>query len=180
MAFIMTQKFFKPFFILTLSLTAAYFFTGCQNTAQPPATPIATIDAAETKLIEAYLEAIDLVYNTAPEMNENLKYLAIDTSTLINLNELDHSKLLEGLTRYNVEILDCSFEALNEQGYLKDALFENGLFLKIEDTLPANNQIQIIPSKWRSTTYAAGLSKVILTLQDNTWTVTSPGIPWLQ
>lgn len=176
----MNQKLLKVFFTLILSMSVPILFIGCQNSSSASSTISPAINIAETQLVEAYLEAIDLVYNTSPELNNNLKYLAIDTSVLINLDEEGRTLLLEGLKNYNVEVLDCSFEELGEQGYLKDALFENGLFLKIEDTPVTNNQIQISPSKWRSTTYAAGLSKIILTLQDNTWTLTESGIPWLQ
>lgn len=178
----MIQKLLKFILVPILCFSTSILIVGCQSSAtsssSSPNTPIA--NATETKLVDAYLKAIDLVLNTSPELNNALKYLAIDTSVLINLDATSRSQLLEVLEQYNVEVLDCSFEALGEQGYLKDALFENGLFLKIEDTPVSNNQIQIIPSKWRSTTYAAGLSKVILTLQDNIWTVTEEGIPWLQ
>lgn len=173
----MYRNLFKMFIILLL--TMSYFLTGCQKPSSTSTTP--TINISDTAIVEGYLSVIDLVFNIAPEMNTDLKYLAIDTDALTNLNEDDCTKFLDGLKIYNLEVLNASFEDLQKQGYIHDTVFENGLFLKIEDTPFANNQIQIIPSKWHTTTYAAGLSKVILTLNsDNTWCITDSGIPWRQ
>ncbi len=164
---------------IILSFTLSLFLSGCQNTSGPATAP--AINLSETAIVDGYLSAIDLVFNTSPEMNKGLKYLAIDTSTLTNLNEVERTNLIEGLNTYNLEILNASFEELQQQGLVSDTVFENGIFLKIEDAPFVNGQIQITPSKWHSTTYAAGLSKVILTLNaNNTWDITDSGIAWKQ
>ncbi|WP_054740841.1 hypothetical protein [Cellulosilyticum ruminicola] len=174
----MHTKLFKVFINL-LIFTMCIFLTGCHNS--PVTNSTSNINLSETDLVAGYLSAIDLVFNTSPEMNQDIKYLAIDTKALTNLNQEDCIKLLEELKTYHFEIIDASFEDLQNQGYINDAVFENGLFLKIEDTPFSNNQIQIMPSKWHSTTYAAGLSKVILTLNDEqNWNISDVGIPWKQ
>lgn len=179
----MIQKLSKLFFTFIFCLTISILLIGCQNSSESSTLTnvTSTIDVTKTNLVDAYLEAIDLIYHTSPELNEPIKYLAIDTSVLLHLDEESRTNLLTGLSDYGVNVLDSSFEDLNTQGYLKDGYFEEGLFLKLEDSPITNNQITLVPSKWRSTTYAAGLSKVILTLQDeDTWVITDSGIPWRQ
>lgn len=61
-----------------------------------------------------------------------IKYIAIETQTLENATVSDKKAVLEHFKKYNVEIMDESFETLKSKGMVKDLNSLEGLLLRIE------------------------------------------------
>lgn len=129
--------------------------------------------------IGAYTTVIDKLFNEDTAMNDSIKYVAIDTSSLSNLNEASKKELLKQLEKYATVVLDMTFEDLQTKGYIKDLFFTEGIFFKIEDSLIKNNSIEMNASKWRSGLGAIGYENLIVKYSGSVWEITYTGNAWI-
>ena len=174
----------KPFLIFSLIavLIVGGLWLYCmpslgKDTPKPTSTPSSTLTKGTT-LEEALVAAIDEVMAQNPGFNDNARYLGIDTSMLTSLEEEGKAALLTALEKYNLTILDAPFEKLQQEGYIKDLIFTEGLFLQIEEEVVSENEIILYPSKWRSTTLHIGCSQMVLTQSDSGWHLSAIGNWW--
>jgi len=129
--------------------------------------------------VEAYTTVIDKLYKEDSGLNGDIKYLAIDTSLMVNLNDKTKVKLLKHLEKYGFTVLDMSFEDLQKTGYIKNLQFEEGILFQIEDEPMENNRIKMKASKWRSGKGAIGYNHLILNYKDGKWEISGLNEMWI-
>lgn len=173
----------KPFlifsFIAVLIVGALWFY--CMPHLQKsssPSIPTTSILSDGATLADAIAAALDEVMAQNPVFNEHARYLGIDTSSLTSLDEAGKAALLTALAKYNLTVIDAPFEKLQQEGYIKDLIFTEGLFLQIEEEVVSSNEIILYPSKWRSTTLHIGCSQMVLTYANSGWQLSSIGNWW--
>ncbi|MDF2614257.1 MAG: hypothetical protein K0S71_2043 [Clostridia bacterium] len=130
-------------------------------------------------LTEAYLLAIDTFYAEDPGLNGDIKYLAIDTTKIDNLNIDSKKELLSALEKYNLTVMDTTFEDLQAEGLIKDLYFEEGILFRIEDEPMTDKALTLRVSKWRSGTGAIGTDKMVFQKIKGTWKITEEGGRWI-
>lgn len=129
--------------------------------------------------MDAYLVVIDMLYKDDSVLNENIKYLAMDTTNMTNLTEEDKEILLEELEEYGHTVLNMTFEELEEEGYIEDLYFKEGILLEIDDEPMEDNAIKMNASKWKSGLGAIGYDGMIVEYNGEIWEVTEVGGNWI-
>ncbi|MFZ5967336.1 MAG: hypothetical protein ACOYVK_09200 [Bacillota bacterium] len=129
--------------------------------------------------VEAYAMVIDQLYAEDSGLNHDIKYIALDTSLMVNLTDEGKEKLLEQLENYGFEVLNMTFEELEKQGYIQELFFKEGILFRIEDEPIKNNTITMKASKWRSGTGAIGFEDLIIKYKNGQWEITSLGSSWI-
>ena len=112
-------------------------------------------------------------------LNHDIKYIAIDTSLINNLSEDQKSALLKDVEKYGYIVLDMTFEELEEQGYIDDLYFKEGILFKIEDRPMSGNSILMDVSKWRSGLGAIGYDDLKVQFKSGNWKITKIGSAWI-
>ena len=153
------------FLILIMFLVSA---CGPNNEWDRPADPI-----------DAYLLVIDKLYEEDTVLNDNIKYLAIDTTTMVNLNDDNRDILLEELDKYGHTVLDMTFDQLEEEEYTRDLYFQKGILIRIEDEVMEDNIIKMNASKWKSGLGAIGYDGMTLEYNGEVWEVTGIVSNWI-
>lgn len=133
----------------------------------------------EPSLVDAYMAVIDNLYEEDPGLNGGIKYIAIDTSKMVNLTDEGKTELLKRLADYGFEVLNMTFEELKEKGYVKDLFFSEGILFQIEDEPTKSNSIKMDASKWRSGLGAIGYDDLIIKYKDAKWEITKFGSMWI-
>jgi Ca-activated chloride channel family protein len=152
--------------LLLLNLVLLFLISGCTQNIAP-------------NTADAYKIVIDKLYNEDEGLNSNIKYLAIDTTTMVNLNNDTKEKLLKTLEDYGLIVLDMTFEELEKQGYIEDLYFKEGILFKIEDEPMKNNTIKMNVSKWRSGLGAIGYNDLVIKYKNGEWKITKIGEAWI-
>lgn len=179
----MTQK---PFIVF--SFIAALIVGGLWLYCMPPlqsshtlsvsATPTDVSTLPKENLAQAIAAALDEVMKQNPEFNQDALYLGIDTSSLTSLDEEGKAALLTALEGYDLTVIDAPFDKLQQEGYIKDLIFTEGLFLQLEEEIIRPTEIILHPSKWRSTTLHIGCSQMVLTYSGSSWQLSEIGHWW--
>lgn len=130
-------------------------------------------------IVGAYTTVIDKLYNEDMALNHDIKYIAIDTSLINNLSEDQKSALLKDVEKYGYIVLDMTFEELEEQGYIDDLYFKEGILFKIEDRPMSGNSILMDVSKWRSGLGAIGYDDLKVQFKSGNWKITKIGSAWI-
>ena len=137
-----------------------------------------TSNEQEDKL-GAYLTAIDKLYEEDSALNSDIKYLAIDTSNIAKLSDVDIESLLKSLEDYGFEVLNMTMDELMENGYISELYFEEGILFRIEDQPFKNNSVSMNISKWRSGLGAVGYDGLTLKYKDGVWTIEKFESAWM-
>lgn len=141
-----------------------------------------TVACTQTEKLDkvgAYTTVIDKLYEEDSGLNSNIKYIAIDTSQIVNLNDEEKAELLKELEDYNLEVLDMTFEELEKEGYIEDLYFEEGIFFEIEDEHIKRNSITMDISKWRSGLGAIGYDGTVIKYKNGEWEIQKQGDAWI-
>lgn len=106
----------------------------------------------EDNLAVIYSMALDSFMSLDSGLNSNMKYIAINTKTLKESTEEDKKKILDHLKKYNVEVIDASFEDLKEKGLFDSETHSlEGVLLEIDSLkITFNKEVIIEGSKYRS------------------------------
>lgn len=137
-------------------------------------------DKQAPNVVDAYTMVIDKLYMEDSGLNDGIKYLAIDTSLMVNLtDDVKKAELLKQLKNYGFIVLDTTFEELEKKGYIHDLYFKEGILFRIEDEPIKNNSIIMKASKWRSGTGAMGYDNLIIEYKNNKWKISKSGSPWI-
>lgn len=129
--------------------------------------------------VGAYTAVIDKLYNEDTALNSDIKYIAVDTSLIVNLSEEEKAKLLKEVEKYGYNVLDMGFDELEQEGYIKDLYFEEGMLFKIEDETMSSKSITMDVSKWRSGLGAIGYEDLKVEYKNGRWEITKTGSAWI-
>jgi len=129
--------------------------------------------------VEAYTMAIDKLYKEDVALNVGIKYIAIDTSTIINLNDEEKEDLVNELKAYEFEILEMGMEELKENGYIENLSFKNGILFEITNDSMEGDRITLDISKWRSGLGAIGYDDMVVSYEDEEWKIEEEGTAWI-
>ena len=151
---------------LLFVLFIAVFLMGC---TQP----------GEINKVDAYTTAIDKLYQEDSGLNGDIKYIALDTSSIINLDDSERQELLQALESYGFTVLDMTMEELEEEGYIKDLFFEEGILFEIKDETMQGATITMDISKWRSGLGAIGYDGLIVKYKNGKWEIVKQGNAWI-
>lgn len=133
----------------------------------------------ELDMVWAYTTVIDKLYNEDTALNSDIKYIAVDTSLIKNFSDEQMSILLKKVEDYGYIVLDMTFEELEEQGYIDDLYFKEGILFKLEDVSKSKNSIIMDVSKWRSGLGAIGYDDLVVKYQNGKWEVKKTGSAWI-
>lgn len=132
-----------------------------------------------TDTVGAYATVIDQLYNEDIGLNSDIKYIAIDTSLIKNLSDEQKSALIKEVEKYGHTVLHMTFEELEEQGYIEDLYFKEGILFKLEDKKISGNSITMDASKWRSGLGAIGYDDLKVENKNGKWKITKTGSAWI-
>ena len=152
--------------LLLFLFSIALFSLGC---TQP----------GEINKVDAYTTAIDKLYQEDSGLNGDIKYIALDTSSIINLDDSERQELLQALESYGFTVLDMTMEELEEEGYIKDLFFEEGILFEIKDETMQGATITMDISKWRSGLGAIGYDGLIVKYKNGKWEIVKQGNAWI-
>jgi len=132
-----------------------------------------------TKMAEIYSLALDSMMPIDEGLNGDMKYIAIDTSSLKDATEEDKKYILKYFEKYKVQVMEGSFESLNGQGMVKEGNYIEGVLLKVENIdFSLTNKVKVEGSKFRSGLGAIGV-KTQLKNKDGKWIVESADMLWI-
>jgi hypothetical protein len=157
-------KYFSILLVLSLLLSA------CNTGIEP-----------KEHLGEIYCVALDSIMEQDEALSSDMEYIAIDMS---NFEEVDESGKEEILSyfkeKYNVDVMDATFEQLKEKGlYNPDTMSLDGVLLRIEKVdFKFNNNIFFEGSKYRSGLGAVGV-EVTVQYKDNKWKSKEAKMTWI-
>lgn len=127
----------------------------------------------ETDIVEAYMLAIDTIYQEDLELNHNIKYLAIDNSKMNYLSHNTNQELIKCLSKYNLEILEMNYDELVELELIKDGKFKDGILITIDDSSSIEDKLVIRIEKYKSSLGAISCPEMIIEKVDGEWKITS-------
>ncbi|QWU13295.1 hypothetical protein SAMN04487895_11838 [Paenibacillus sophorae] len=128
---------------------------------------------------ELYSLALDAYMPIDEGLNGGMKFIAIDMSNFKDIDETDKEQILKFFAKYNVEVMEASYEQLKDKGlYDPQTMALNGVLLRVEKTEISENQMVIEGSKYRSGLGAIG-TKVIVEYKNGKWQVTKADTTWI-
>ncbi|AKG34408.1 hypothetical protein [Paenibacillus durus] len=150
-----------------LILLCAMLITACTNTNHAK------------DMGELYSLALDAYMPIDQGLNSGMKFIAIDMSNFKDIDETDKEQILKYFDKYNVEVMEASYEQLKDKGlYDPQTMVLNGVLLRVEKTEISENQMVIEGSKFRSGDGAIGM-KVIVEYSNGKWQVTKADTTWI-
>ncbi len=155
----------RKIFLLFL-FSIALFSLGC--------TQVGEIDK-----VDAYTTVIDKLYQEDSGLNGDIKYIALDTSSIINLDDSEKQQLLQELEGHGFTVLDMTMEELEEEGYIKNLFFEEGILFQIKDEPMQGTSITMDISKWRSGLGAIGNDGLVVKYKNGKWEIVKQGNAWI-
>jgi hypothetical protein len=140
--------------------------TGCSNTMP------------KTDIGELYSLALDAYMPIDEGLNGGMKYIAIDMSNFIVLDDTDKKQILNHFNKYNVEVMEATYEQLKAKGlYDPKTLLLSGILLRVKKTENSNMKFVVDGSKYRGSLGAIGI-KVVVELKYDKWQVTKADVTW--
>jgi len=130
-------------------------------------------------LAEIYSLALDSFMPLDKGLNHDMKFIAIDTSTLKEATGDDKKQVLDYFKKYGVEVLDASLEELKERGLFEEKKMAlDGILLRIKSIDVKLDMVTIEGSKYRSGT---GAIDVISTLiyKAGKWQLKEAEMTWI-
>ena len=113
----------------------------------------------KTEKAKLYGEIFDLVWEIDKGLNDDLKkYINIDTKSFEDFSQEDKEQLFEYISKkYSVTMLDKTFKELEDEGYIKNLSFKDGLVFNVNKYLKNNsNEVSLEGMKWVSGIGAIG------------------------
>ena len=137
----------------------------------------------ESLLINGYMALIDDIYQEDSALNSDITILAIDTTDMTNITEIEKQRLFIKLQdKYGLEVVEGTFDELVKEGLIdKDnLLFDEGVLIKIKKPIydEKKNCLKCGTKKWRSGTGAIGSDDVTAQYDGTTWKITKKGM-WI-
>lgn len=158
---------------------------GCGQTTESVSETSSTASSENSTTIEVpdvvdgYLLVIDHLVNYTSGIVSSDKYLAIDTSKMVNLTPDDQARLIKALEKYKLQILNKTRDELEKEGYMQGWRIENGLFIIIEDKKMDSNSITMDASRYRDGYHAYGLLDFRIRFICGHWEMADINITWV-
>ena len=128
---------------------------------------------------QIYSVALDAIMPVEDSLNQNMAYIAIDTDTLVDATDEDIANIINYLSKYNVEVIEASFDTLESKDMVKDGNALEGVLLKISSVkIISEDKIEITGSKYRSGIAAVGVKCELINAAGE-WIIGSSEIIWM-
>ena len=139
-----------------------------------------TVTGEGSDLIGLYLEVLESLYGEDDALNSGISLIAFDFTGLSNLSSAEKfalGYLFSG--QKHLEPLFATMNELEEQGYVNDLYFKNGIVLSIStgETDPEKD-FTFSASKWRSGLGAIGVNDCSASLSGRKWSYKAGGF-WI-
>lgn len=105
---------------------------------------------------EVYCKALDALMLEDVGLNAGMKYIAVNVDSFEGIKEKDYEKVLKYFEKYNVEVLNESYESLLEKGMVKDGNAIDGVLLSVDKSNVFIAVLAFEQSKFRTGTGAIG------------------------
>jgi hypothetical protein len=114
----------------------------------------------ESQRSKLYALAFDAVWEMSKGLNDNIKYISINTKTFKDFSKEDKAQLFKYISdKYNVTMLDMSMDELKNEGYVKDLSFKEGVLFQVDKyNSYSSKSVSFEGMKWRSGLGAIGFS----------------------
>ncbi|MCT4544463.1 MAG: hypothetical protein N4A63_13030 [Vallitalea sp.] len=142
--------------------------------------PCVDIETEEESIWDdVYSIALDSFITVDEGLNSDMEYIAINSQTLSNASDEDIIKIKDYFIKYEVEIIDESFNILSEKGMVKKGNYIEGLLLEITDVnIISDNKVIIEGSKFRSGLGAVGVKSTVIK-SNGEWQLKSADMTWI-
>ncbi|GED72962.1 hypothetical protein BRE01_66640 [Brevibacillus reuszeri] len=128
---------------------------------------------------EMYSLALDSYMPLDTALNHEIQFIAIDFSTLQDIEQDDKEYITNYFKKYNVNVIDSTLDNLRKKGmYDPETLVLKGLLLKITKADFSNQQVILEGTKYRAGDGAIGV-KTILENKDGKWRVIESKLIWI-
>jgi len=130
---------------------------------------------------EIYSVALDALMQQSEALNRGMEFIAIDMSNFEGVDESDKEQILSYFKeKYKVDIMDATFEQLQEKGlYNSDTMALDGVLLEIEKVdFKFNNEIIFEGSKYHSSLGAVGIECKVH-YENNKWKAKEVKMTWI-
>ncbi|MEW9096601.1 MAG: hypothetical protein AB2417_16090 [Clostridiaceae bacterium] len=172
--------------IIIFLILCGMIFTGCtKKSMEYSKEQIKNADGVEkkegnySKYYFIYSQVLDSYMTIDPGLNDDIKYIAIDFDTLEGVEEEEKNLIIKYFEKYNLEVINESFESLKEKDMVKEGNYIEGILLSIESIeFTANNQAVVEGSKFRSGKGAVGFKSTIK-LSDGQWKLENTDMTWI-
>lgn len=132
----------------------------------------------EGDLIGMFSSVIDDLYEVDPGLNSDIDKIALDLTEITVISNADKAALANIVgTIYQKEVIQGTFETLQEQGYIPkgELYFPDGILIKLSDTGMNMNAFKFLASKWRSGLGAYFYTDCDASFRNGTWSYTLGG-----
>jgi hypothetical protein len=169
----MTMKKLIIFGLICLLVFAA----ACNKTTESVSeTSSSVINESSTTMqapdvVDGYLLVIDYLAEHGSQIGNGDKYLAIDTSKMVNLSPGDKTRLIKALDKFNLQVLNKTQDELEKEGYMQKNRFENGSLMKIADKKMESNSITMDATISRGFIAGFGMKGVIIRCVSGHWEI---------
>jgi len=150
-----------------------------ENTAEQNPAEESVLEHESGFYDQIYSVALDAIMPVEDSLNQNMAYIAVDTDTLVDATDEDIASIINSLTKYNVEVIEASFDTLKSKDMVKDGNALDGVLLKISSVkIISEDKIEIIGSKYRSGVAAIGVKCELINAAGE-WIIGSSEIVWV-
>lgn len=171
--------------IITFLILFGVIFAGCsKKNMEHSKDQIKSTDDIEkkegnySKYYFIYSQVLDSYMTIDPGLNDDIKYIAIDFDTLEGVEE-EKNLIKKYFEKYNLEVIDESFESLKEKGMVKEGNYIEGILLSIESIeFTSDNRAVVEGSKFRSGKGAVGFKSTIK-LSNGQWKLENTDMTWI-
>ncbi|RED66139.1 peptide ABC transporter substrate-binding protein [Cohnella lupini] len=153
------MKILKSLMILSLLILCL----GCLNQN-------VTSENMGSNVSELYIEAYESIMSLDSALSENIKYISLNMDNLESITDINRKEINDYFKgKYNIEIFNSSFKALEEKGFVKEGNYIEGVLLNIDSVdYKSNTSVNISGSKFRSGLGAVGV-EVKLNFRNGKW-----------
>lgn len=140
------------------------------------AVKLASAENADMTMLDAYLAAVEHFYQEDDGLNNDIRMLVMDTTSISDMNVGEKALFLTTLeNKYKLEVSDQTYEQLKEGGHLGEngMYFEDGILFRFKEPIYDSNSKTLVCgiSKWRSGDGAIGADKVTVSNDGTQWNI---------
>lgn len=154
--------------IYIMVLLAVFLLAACTKAPDP-----------KQSMPEIYSIALDAYMPIDDGLNSEMKYIAIDMSDFQNVDEQGKQQILDYFKKYNVQVMEATYEQLKEKKLLNpETGVLDGVLLRVEKIDVKFNKVIIEGDKYRAGNGAIG-TRVEVQFKDGKWQVIKADGTWI-